>query len=41
MLNKQKFIFFYKIGEQKGRTGLVWGLVAVGGGRMWGKGVRG
>jgi hypothetical protein len=36
ILNKQKchFSFFYKVREQKGRTGLVWWkLVPVGGGR--------
>jgi hypothetical protein len=36
--------FFYKIGEQEGRTGSAqwgWGLALVGGRRQWGKGVRG
>jgi hypothetical protein len=27
---KISFFFFYKIREQKGRTGLVWGLIPVG-----------
>jgi hypothetical protein len=40
ILNKNVMFFFYKIGEHEGRTGCVWeGLVPVGGGRMWGKGV--
>jgi hypothetical protein len=33
--------FFYKIGAQEDTTGLVWGLVSEGVGRMWGKGVGG
>jgi hypothetical protein len=40
--NKQKCHFFlFKIGEQEGKTGSIWGLVLVEGGRMWGKDVRG
>jgi hypothetical protein len=37
---KCHFFFFYKIGEQKGGTGPVWGLVR-GRGKMWGKGTGG
>jgi hypothetical protein len=42
ILNKQKcyFFFFYKIREQKGRTGPVWGTGASGKGEDVGKGCR-
>jgi hypothetical protein len=38
---KMLFFFFYKIREQEDRINPVWGLVPVGGRRMWGKGVWG
>jgi hypothetical protein len=46
-LKQAKMSFFfssYEIGEQEGRTGPAWkggGLLPVGVGRMWGKGVEG
>jgi hypothetical protein len=41
---KMSIFFFYRIGEQEGRTGPAWGrgwLVSMGGSRMWEKGVGG
>jgi hypothetical protein len=39
ILNKKKSSFFYKNGEQEGRTGpICWFGMGVG---MWGKGLRG
>jgi hypothetical protein len=39
-LKKTKMsFFFYKIREQEGRIGPIWGLVPVGRGRMQGKGI--
>jgi hypothetical protein len=32
---KMSFFFFYKIREMKGKTCPVWGVVPVGGGKMW------
>jgi hypothetical protein len=34
VLNKQKCLFFFKNEEQEGKTGPVWGLVPLGGGRI-------
>jgi hypothetical protein len=43
ILNKQKshFFFIYKIREQEGRTGPVWGFGTSDGGRRWEKGIGG
>jgi hypothetical protein len=44
IFKKQKchFSFFYKIGEQDGKTGPAWaGGVPMGGGRRWGKDMEG
>jgi hypothetical protein len=38
---KQIEMYFFKNGEQEGKTSPMWGLVPVGGGRMWGKDVGG
>jgi hypothetical protein len=35
------FVFFYKVGEQEGRTGPFWGFGTSRRGRMWEKSVRG